>query len=195
MFKGFDVLTPEEWASVMFKSGLKEMEYVGGNAVRKLIVGSDKEIKNIQIVTTNESPPSQPIPWHHELAQTPNPPSHISFFCQLKGLNGGSTPIVRSDLVYDYVARNYPELLPKFEEGLKYTKRVPEVNDASSPIGNSWKSMFKVDTREQAEEALKKINCTYEWTQIDDGTFDCKITTPLMQGTKIASNGKKSFFN
>ena len=58
MFKGFDVLSSEEWASIMFKSGLKEMEYVGGNAVRRLIVGSDKEIKNIQIVTTNESPPS-----------------------------------------------------------------------------------------------------------------------------------------
>jgi hypothetical protein len=58
MIKGCDVQTPEEWASVMYKSGLKEVEYMGGNAVRRLIVGNEKEIKNIQIVTTNESPPS-----------------------------------------------------------------------------------------------------------------------------------------
>ena len=93
------------------------------------------------------------------------------------------------------MARKYPDLLPKFEEGLKYTKRVPEVCDASSPIGNSWKSMFKVETRQQAEEAMKKINCTYEWIQIEDGSYDCKITTPLMQGIKVATNGRKSFFN
>jgi len=40
MFKGFDVASGEEWASVLFKSGLKEVHYIGGAAVRKLIVGS-----------------------------------------------------------------------------------------------------------------------------------------------------------
>jgi hypothetical protein len=62
--------------------------------------------------------------------------------------------VVRSDLVYDYVLSKYPEFIPKFEEGLKYIKRVPEISDPSSPIGNSWKSMFKVSTREDAEAAL-----------------------------------------
>jgi hypothetical protein len=39
MFKGFEIVTGEEWASVLFKSGLKEVHYIGGAAVRKLIVG------------------------------------------------------------------------------------------------------------------------------------------------------------
>ena len=38
-------------------------------------------LSDVQVLTTNESPPESPIPFHHELAQTPNPPSHISFFC------------------------------------------------------------------------------------------------------------------
>ena len=39
MFKDFDILSGEEWASVLYKSGLKEVNYIGGAAVRKLIVG------------------------------------------------------------------------------------------------------------------------------------------------------------
>ena len=58
----------EEWASVLYTSGLKEMNYVGGAAVRKLIVGTEGKITDMQILTTNESPPSEPIPFHHELA-------------------------------------------------------------------------------------------------------------------------------
>ena len=69
MFKNFDIQSGEEFASVLYKSGLKEVQYIGGAAVRKLIVGSEKnQLKNIQVVTTNESPPSEPIPFHHELA-------------------------------------------------------------------------------------------------------------------------------
>ena len=66
--KGFDIQNGEEWASVLYTSGLKEMNYVGGAAVRKLIVGTEGKIEDMQILTTNESPPSEPIPFHHELA-------------------------------------------------------------------------------------------------------------------------------
>ena len=44
------------------------MNYVGGAAVRNLIVGTEGVIQNLQVLTTNESPPSEPIPFHHELA-------------------------------------------------------------------------------------------------------------------------------
>ena len=54
---------------MLYKSGLKEVQYIGGAAVRNLIVGTERQpLRNIQIVTTNESPPSEPIPFHHELA-------------------------------------------------------------------------------------------------------------------------------
>lgn len=41
MFKGFDISNGEEWASVLYKSGLKEVNYIGGAAVRKIIVGRE----------------------------------------------------------------------------------------------------------------------------------------------------------
>ncbi len=117
MFQGFEILTGEEFASILYKSGLKEVQYIGGAAVRKLIVGTEgRKLENVQIVTTNESPPSEPIPFHHELAQTPNPPTHICFYCQHPSETGGSTPILRSDIVYDYISENFPELTKKFEE-------------------------------------------------------------------------------
>jgi hypothetical protein len=68
MFKGFEIVSGEEWASVLFQSSLKEMNYVGGAAVRNLIVGTEGVLKDPQVLTTNESPPSEPIPFHHELA-------------------------------------------------------------------------------------------------------------------------------
>lgn len=46
MFSGFEIKTGEEWASVMYKSGIKEMPYVGGAAVRKLIVGNESRMNN-----------------------------------------------------------------------------------------------------------------------------------------------------
>lgn len=105
MFQGFEITNGEEFASILYKSGLKEVQYIGGAAVRKLIVGSEnRKLENVQIVTTNESPPSEPIPFHHELAQTPSPPSHICFYCQVPSETGGSTPLLRSDLVYDHIA-------------------------------------------------------------------------------------------
>jgi len=66
-------------------------------------------------------------------------------------------------LVYDYIDRQYPDLITKFEGGLRYIKRVPEENDPTSAIGNSWKSMFKVSTREDAEVVMKEHEYTWEW--------------------------------
>ncbi len=126
MFSGFEIKTGEEWASVLYKSGLKQMEYVGGAAVRTLIVGNTERMDNMQILTTNESPPSQPIPFHHELAQTPNPPDHICFYCLINDAEGGSTPLIRSDMVYDYLNGKYPEFIAKIESlGVKYRKVAP----------------------------------------------------------------------
>lgn len=46
MFKGFDIRSGNEWASVMYKSGLHQMEYIGGAAVRNLIIGNDSRMDN-----------------------------------------------------------------------------------------------------------------------------------------------------
>ena len=64
LFKGFDVRCAEEFASIMSKTGLREMQYIGGAAVRTLIVGNERRMVNpqeimvlYQVFTSNESPP------------------------------------------------------------------------------------------------------------------------------------------
>jgi hypothetical protein len=193
MFKGFEIVSGEEWASVLFQSGMKEMQYVGGAAVRKLIVGTEGRLENPQVLTTNESPPSEPIPFHHELAQTPNPPSHICFYCAHNAAEGGSTPLIRSDLVYNYLLENHKEFTEKIEElGCKYVRTVPEIDDPSSAQGRSWKSMFHVQTREAAEEEMKKQGFTWEW---NDATGNCKVISKTLPAVRVSSNGNKTFFN
>lgn len=39
-FRGFDVKSAEEFSSILSKLGVSSFEYIGGAAVRKLIVGS-----------------------------------------------------------------------------------------------------------------------------------------------------------
>lgn len=145
MFSGFEIKSGNEWASVLYKTGIKEMNYVGGAAVRNLIVGNEDRMNDMQVLTTNESPPSEPIPFHHELAQTPNPPDHIAFYCLKNEAEGGSTPLIRSDLVFEWLQKNYPQFAKDAEEkGVKYVKVAPEEDDPSSALGRSWKSMYGV---------------------------------------------------
>ena len=48
MFQGFEILTGEEFASILYKSTLKEVQYIGGAAVRKLIVGTEgRKLENV----------------------------------------------------------------------------------------------------------------------------------------------------
>lgn len=115
LFDDFDLISGEEFASILTKLGLKERHYIAGLSVRKLIVGSEDRMTNIQVVTTNESPAHIPISFHNELAHTPTPPSHILFYCRINDSEGGSTPLIRSDFVYDYCIKNHPEFINEIE--------------------------------------------------------------------------------
>lgn len=192
MFSNFAIKSGEEWASILYKTSLKQMNYIGGAAVRKLIVGNDKRMNDMQVLTTNESPPSEPIPFHHELAQTPFPPSHICFYSKINDADGGSTPLIRSDFVYDWLLKNYPDFCAKIEElGVKYRKVAPAVDDPSSALGRSWRSSFQCQTKEEAEVKAKEQGSTLEWMENDD----CRIVSQVLPAVRVSSNGCKTFYN
>lgn len=111
LFKGFDIVSGHEFSSVINCTGFKETKYTTGAAIRRLIVGSEDRMENPQVLTTNEAPPHVSINFHHEIAHTPTPMSHISFFCHVQPDEQGATPILRSDLVFDYVQQKYPDFL------------------------------------------------------------------------------------
>ena len=61
--------------------GLKPFDYVGGAAPRTVV--------QTNVFTANESPPDSIIPLHHELAQSPERPSHLVFYCAEPAAKGG----------------------------------------------------------------------------------------------------------
>lgn len=193
MFSGWDIASGEEWSSCLNKTSIHHMDYIGGAAVRNLIVGNEKRFNDIQVLTTNESPPSEPIPFHHELAQTPNPCDYICFYCRHNDATGGSTPLIRSDMVFKWLMDNHPETAKKFEElGVRYIKVCPEENDPTSALGRSWKASFNnAQTHEQAEAEMAKQGTTCEW--LPNG--DCKTVTQTLPAVRVSSNGSKTFFN
>jgi diketogulonate reductase-like aldo/keto reductase len=129
------------------------------------------------------SPPDQPIPFHHELAQTPNPPNYIFFYCDTPSHSGGQTPIIDSTLVYRFVNDNFPEFIHKLQElGVRYTRTLPEATDPTSPIGRSYKETWNVDSRETLEEKLSRIDgCSWHWN--DDGSV--RITSEVLPGLRL----------
>lgn len=100
--------------------------------------------------------------------------------------------MLRSDFVFDYLQEKYPEFTEKLEKlGVKYIKVAPEEDDANSALGRSWKSMYNVKTRKEAEAAAALQETTLEFSE----NGDCKVTSKILSAIRVSSNGNKVFFN
>ena len=141
---------------------LEKYEYIGGAAPRTNIKVPQGDGL---IFTANEAPADKNIPFHHELAQSSNPPSYISFYCKKAPESGGETPLVDSTLVYRYLHEKYPEVEELFSKyGVRYKRVLPEENDLNSPLGRSWKDTYNVENKEELESILDfKDGLEYEW--------------------------------
>jgi len=186
LFRGFGVDTPDDFAGVVEAFDLDNMPYIGGAAVRNKVAGN-------KILTANEAPPSEPIPFHHEMAQVPSPPHYLVFCCDIAPAEGGETPIVLSHEIYDWAAANCPEFMAKVEDlGVRYVRVLPEADDPTSAIGRSWKSTYQAETREQAEAAMAEQGTEWEW--LDNGNV--KTTTAVLPAVRTDERtGQKTFFN
>jgi hypothetical protein len=126
------------------------------------------------------------------MAQTPIYPSKLFFFCEKAAENGGSTPICRSDVLYERLCEERPEFARSCEvEGLRYTNVMPPQSDLASGMGRSWQSTFSVEAREEAEERLKGLAYSWEW--LPDGCL--RATTPTLPAVRQIDSSRKSFFN
>ena len=177
----------EDFADAFEGLELQKFPYVGGAAPRHMVV---RDV----VYTTNESPPSEPIPFHHEMAQVPNPPNYVAFYCEREPSEGGETPIILSRAVAEYFERTYPEFYDKvLQMGVRYVRTMPLENDNSSAIGRSWKSTFGVETKEEAEEVMTRLGTTWKW--LENG--DCRTTTatvPALRSEPRLGN-MRTFFN
>ncbi|XP_050161099.1 clavaminate synthase-like protein At3g21360 [Malus sylvestris] len=184
LLRGFPVNTASDFNDVVEAFGFEELPYVGGAAPRTNVVG--------RVFTANESPPDQKIPFHHEMAQVPEYPSKLFFFCEVEPGSGGETPIVLSHIVYGRMKEKYPEFVDKLEEhGLIYNRVLGEDDDPSSPIGRGWKSTFMTKDKSIAEQRAAKLGMKLEW--LADGVKS--IMGPIPAIKYISTTQRKIWFN
>ncbi|GJQ08606.1 hypothetical protein GpartN1_g397.t1 [Galdieria partita] len=184
LFRGFPVESPEQFDSMVGAFGFKDFPYIGGAAPRKQVTA--------RVFTSNEAPPSELIPFHHEMAQSSKYPKKLFFYCDVEPPSGGETPILLSYLVYQEMKKRCPRFVAELEQkGIKYTRIMPEEDDPSTPIGRGWRSTYDVKSREELEHRCRQLGSEWEWLQ--DGCL--KVTTVLPAIQHDSPMGKPTWFN
>ena len=167
--------------------GVEALAYVGGAAPRNTVY------KDVH--TTNESPPNEPIPFHHEMAQVPLYPKQLFFYCDLAPKVGGETPILQSDVIFDLVNEKYPLFVQDLlEKGVVYTRIIPKEDDPSSPIGRGWVNTFGTSDPEMAKIEAAKLNVNLEWLANGDVKTVSGVL-PAIKNVKIGNQEKRVWFN
>lgn len=186
LFRGFPINNPDAFEKMLDAAEFENMPYVGGAAPRN-------NVTQRRVLTANESPPSEPIPFHHEMAQVPKPPAYVFFYCDLPSETGGETAICHSNAVYQRFHDIDPTFCEKVEElGVRYVRIMPPVDDPTSAIGRSWVSTFQTEDKEEAEDRMKALGTTWEW--YDNG--DLRTETATVPAIRVEPRtGLKTFFN
>lgn len=137
---GKAVHSHQDFNAVVESLDYTSMDYIGGAAVRTQLTD--------RVFTANESPSTERIPFHHEMAQTPHPPTHLFFFCETPPERGGETPILVSAEVCAKLSQSHPQFMCELEEkGVQYVRYMPEHDDPTSAIGRGWRSTFMAKDR------------------------------------------------
>jgi hypothetical protein len=186
LFRNFPITNAEIFKQMLDDAEFPRMGYVGGAAPRN-------QITTGRVLTANESPSSESIPFHHEMAQTPNPPKHIFFYCHIAAEKGGATPIVQSNLLYKSFVEIDPEYAKMVEEqGVRYVRVMPFETDTKSAIGRSWRETFQCETKEEAEKVMTELGTEWEWLENDN----LKTITAVLPAVRFdEATQQKVFFN
>lgn len=186
LFRGFPLSEPEDFDRFIATFDIENFPYEVSlsNAVRTNFTE--------RVFSANEAPSTVTIYLHHEMAQTPIFPSKLFFCCWQAAEEGGATPLCRSDILFERMQARFPQFAYDCEtKGLKYTNVMPAANDASSGMGRSWQSTFRVETQDEAQARMAEYGYTWEW--MEDGSL--RATTPVLPAVREVSPGRKVFFN
>ena len=148
--------------------------------------------KTNKVFTANEAPKEIEIFLHHEMAQTPIYPKNIFFFCKSASLNGGQTPLCRSDHLYNAILKEDAGLIAKFQEnGVIYNSVMSNGDELVSGQGRSWQKTLGVISKDGAEIRLNDLGYSWNWIEGDN----LSVTTKTFEAIKELKDGSKSFFN
>tara|TARA_B100000945_G_scaffold43039_1_gene29240 strand:- start:3976 stop:5817 length:1842 start_codon:yes stop_codon:yes gene_type:complete len=181
LFKDFKVTTKS------FEKGINNLdlelyEMIGSAAPRSKLSET--------LYTANDSPPSEKIPMHHEMAQNLSPPSYIFFYCNIPSENDGETPIIDSREIVSYVKYKYPKQYIKFKKGIHYTRFMTLEDNPQSALGRGWINTFDVSNTEDLKETLTNKNMEYELFENDV----LKVKTPLIPAIRKETRTKQEIF-
>lgn len=144
------------------------------------------------VFTANEAPPSEQIPFHHEMAQAGSSPRYVLFFCETPATKGGATPLVRShDVARDLCERHPLAAVDLDLRGIRYARTMPLDEDRASPIGRSWRTTYGASTRAEAEAAMRRKGIEWEW--LADGAL--RTLSPRRDIFGRGPDGRLTFFN
>lgn len=98
-------------------------------------------------------------------------------------MEGGETPIIDSTLVYRFAKENHPAFIKKLaQHGARYIRTLPAQDDPLSPIGRSYKNTWHVQTPDELNDKLSKIEgCSWEWKE--DGSV--RVTTEAVPALRL----------
>jgi len=186
LLRGLPVRSAEDFHALVVAIGLPPFAYADSLSNAHRISFTDR------VFSANEAPAHLPIYLHHEMAQTPLPPSALFFFCEVAADQGGATPLCRSDILWERISQQIPEFSALCEEkGLRYTNVMAGCADLDSSMGRSWRSTFRADSPEAAEERMHRLGYTWEWLPEDA----LRATSPVLPAVRRLADGRKSFFN
>ena len=186
LFRGFPLASADDFETMLNQTDFKNMPYVGGAAPRSQVTAS-------RVVTANESPATEKIPFHHEMAQVPTPPGYIFFYCDTAPQEGGATSILHSAEICQRFFALAPEFAASIEQsGVSYRRVMPLETDKSSAIGRSWRETFQVQDQAQAESVMREAGMSWQW--LEDGSVATK--TQALPAIRFDPEIKqKVFFN
>ena len=145
-----------------------------------------------RVYSVDETRPDIEIPMRHELAQTPVHPSRLFLYCERPSEEAGTTPICRSDILWQRIKAELPEFAAAAEaRGLLYTHVMPNGGEVDSAQGRSWRDTFLADSREAAEARMRALGYRWEW--LEDGSL--RATTPTLPAVRTLEDGRQVFFN
>ncbi len=184
--RGLPVVDAETFDSFVEAVGLPAFPYADSLSNAHRISFTER------VFSANEAPAHLSIFLHHEMAQTPLPPSALFFFCEFAASEGGATPLCRSDILWETLcARDAVFARDCENKGLRYTNVMAGAADPGSSMGRSWRSTFAAETKEDAEKRLRELGYSWEWLA-DDAL---RATTPTLPAVKVLPDGRQSFFN
>ncbi|GEK07756.1 non-ribosomal peptide synthetase [Pseudoalteromonas peptidolytica] len=99
--------------------------------------------------------------WHNENTFNSTWPSRIMFGCQVAALEGGETPLVDTNAVYQALP---VEVVEKFKQhGVMYVRNYSRTDD----VGLGWESVFCTTDKAIVERKCKEQNIRFEWLEKD----------------------------